>query len=328
MEINVNTTVQEIVDMTAFKPMRNAFVGAAGDWMNVISGKWTIEEITSKCPTWHYGDILLGIQRLAEVAETGHEYVFDIYSEEEIKDDPALSQVKLIYHPAKHRTFDTYALLFSGGGYGAVCTLVESMPVAARLNELGITAFSLNYRTASKDNAKDGLMPKPVDDVARAIRFIEEHFGISAGSLIIGGFSAGGHLAALWGTRYAEYGLPKPKMLMLDYPLISLENFPEPVKHMFAAGLLGEKWQEEDALTMAVDRFVTEDFPKTYLVTALDDTTVPTKDSQDLEAALVEHNVPHLFERVANGGHGFGLGSVTDAAGWVDRAIGYMEEMA
>ena len=328
MEINVNTTVQEIVDMPTFKPMRNAFVGAAGDWMTVIPGDTTIMQITQKSPTWHYGDILLGVQRLAEVADTGEEYVFDLYSEEEIKDDPALSQVKLIYHPAKHRTFNTYALLLSGGGYGAVCTLVESMPVAARLNELGMTAFSLNYRTSSKETVAAGLMPKPVDDVARAIRFIQKHFDISAEALIVGGFSAGGHLAALWGTRYAEYDLPKPKMLMLDYPLISLENFPEPVKHMFAAGLLGEKWREEDTITMAVDRFVTENFPKTYLVTALDDTTVPAKDSQDLEAALVEHNVPHLFERVAHGGHGFGLGSVTNAAGWVDRAIEYMEETA
>lgn len=326
MEITKHATLKEIREMPEFAPMHDAFVGAAVDWLSENGEDCTIEGLTQRYPTWYYGDILLGLERLGKVAESGAQYVFDIYSKEEIEQDPALGRVKLVCHPVKEQTSQVYALLLSGGAYGAVCTMVESMPVAARLNDLGISAFSLNYRTASAETAQQGLMPKPLEDVARAIRFLESNFGVDPSQLIVGGFSAGGHLAAMWGTRYASYGFPKPKMLMLDYPLITMENFPEPVQAMYGAGLLGPKWDKTRLLTMSAHRFVSPQFPKTYLVMALDDDTVPTKDSYDLEEALIRENIPHLIERVEHGGHGFGLGSVSDAAGWVDRAIKYMGE--
>ncbi len=110
------------------------------------------------------------------------------------------------------------------------------MPVAARLNELGITAFSLNYHTSAPAYAETGLMPLPVEDVARAIRFIEDHFGFPSHRIAVGGFSAGGHLAGMWGAHYRDYGLLKPPALLLDYPLVSLENVSPPAKELFAAG--------------------------------------------------------------------------------------------
>ncbi len=325
MFITEKTTMKELSEYAAFAPMRRAFVGSTGDWRNVFHDDWTFEDITRNSPTWYYGDILNGVKRLQQIAESGLEYVYSLYSQEECQADPALKEVRLIYHPAENRTSETCVLLLSGGGYGAVCTLAESMPVAARLNELGITAFSLNYRTASKDNAKCGLMPKPLEDVARAIRFIQERFSVAAEHLAVGGFSAGGHLAGLWGAKCVEYGLSQPPMLLLDYPLVSLENFPEPVKAMFASGLLGENWKEQAVLDMSVHRLVGKEYPKTYIVTALDDDVVMSKDSCDLETALKEHAIPYVVERVKHGGHGFGLGTMTDAAGWVDRAVAFME---
>lgn len=328
MEITEKTTMKELAELPAFAPMKNAFVGTPGDWRNVFKDEWTFEDITKNSPTWYYGDIVYGVKRLYEVAESGEEYVFSLYSEEEIEADPAKRQVRLIYHPAEAPRTDLCALLLSGGGYGAVCTLAESMPVAARLNDLGVTAFSLNYRTATEESMKVGLIPKPLEDVARAIRFMKERFSIDPDKLIVGGFSAGGHLAGLWGAKYAEYGLNKPLMLMLDYPLVTYENYPEGIANMLAGGLLGAAalQDREKMQTMSVHRLVTGDFPKTYIVTALDDDTVPAQDSRDLEEALCQENIPHLVERVEHGGHGFGLGSVTQAAGWVDRALAFAKE--
>ena len=77
---------------------------------------------------------------------------------------------------------------------------------------------------------------------------------------------------------------------------------------------------------MSVHRHLTDAFPKTYLIAAADDDTVPIQDSYDLESALKQHGIPHFIERPAHGGHGFGLGSVTDAAGWVERAISFFQE--
>ena len=36
----------------------------------------------------------------------------------------------LIYLPADKKKYDFYAILMAGGGYGAVCTMVEALPVA------------------------------------------------------------------------------------------------------------------------------------------------------------------------------------------------------
>ena len=328
MEFTAKTTMKELGETPEFAPMRNAFVGTTGDWRNVFKDEWTFEDITKNSPTWYYGDILFGVRRLYEVAKSGKDYVIPLYSEAEMEADPARRKVRLICHPAPSPLSDRYALLLSGGGYSAVCTLAESMPVAARLNELGITAFSLNYQTATEAHMVTGLMPKPLEDVAKAVGLLEDRFHIDTEKLIVGGFSAGGHLAGLWGAHYADYGCKKPSMLMLDYPLITYENYPEGIGSMLLAGLLGQGALQdaEKAHTMSVHRLVTEAFPKTYVVTALDDNTVPPQDSRDLEQALQKAGVPHLVERVASGGHGFGLGSVTPAAGWVDRAIAFAEE--
>lgn len=76
----------------------------------------------------------------------------------------------------------------------------EAFPVAARLSEMGMPVFCLNYRVAGKEP----LFPKPMEDLSAAYRFLKDHedqFDIDARHYAVGGFSAGGHLAACWGLR-------------------------------------------------------------------------------------------------------------------------------
>jgi hypothetical protein len=54
----------------------------------------------------------------------------------------------------------------AGGGYMGVCSAVEGYPVAARFNDLGYDVFLLTYRVSEKK-----IMPKPVDDLAAALKF-------------------------------------------------------------------------------------------------------------------------------------------------------------
>ena len=54
--------------------------------------------------------------------------------------------------------------------------------------------------------------------------------GANGERYIVCGFSAGGNLTALWGTKnhgYAAYGLPKPEALFPIYPVTDLHLFPE-----------------------------------------------------------------------------------------------------
>jgi len=333
MKITKDTKLKEIHHAAEFSQVRGQLISGGLDIFSGESGELTLEELQQKHPTWDHGDMIYGLERLQAISRTGGQVVYPVYTDEEVKKDPHLAQVQLIHLPADQKRTDYYAILLAGGAYGAVCTMVESLPVAARLNELGVTCFCLNYRTAVQESFMSGLMPKPLDDLAAAWRFIKAHqeaFGVIAENYIVGGFSAGGHTAALWGTEhlgFRKYGLPVPMMLPLGYPLITLQNLnPGPVTDHIKRGLFGAGYTDEDVRRYAVDLHVDAAYPKVYLVQSLDDDTVPAKDSDDFGTALQSAGIPFRMERPASGGHGFGLGSATPANGWVERAMAFLTE--
>lgn len=246
-------------------------------------------------------------------------------------DDPRLSSVKLTWLPAREKKHDTFFILLAGGAYGAVCTMVESLPAAAKLNELGYSCFCLNYRTAVPESFARGLMPQPLDDLAAAWRYIRGHadeFGVDPQDYAVSGFSAGGHTASLWGTTQLgarAYGLPQPKCLILGYPLITMENVPEgPVKNYMCAGMFGAGFTQKDIRRYDASRHIDAGYPPVFLVRALDDPTVSKKDGDGMKMALGEKC--RIFE-AKTGGHGFGLGSATPLCGWVEAAAHWMEEL-
>ena len=176
-------------------------------------------------------------------------------------------------------------------------------------------------------------MPKPIDDLAAAWNYIKTHekmFGVQAECYIAGGFSAGGHLAAMWGTEHRgarHYGIPNPKLLLLDYPLISLKNMQGPAAAMIRTGLLGAIFSKEKLSEYCVNEHVDALYPSAYLCLAADDTTVPPQDALDMEEALKRASVSYQVERVSSGGHGYGLGTATPANGWVERAISFWRNL-
>lgn len=321
MEFRKEMTLAEILNQPCFAQMDGQFISSAiGDWFQE-KRQFTLGQLQKQNPTWNCKDIIYGLNRLQEVGMGGNQYVY-----------PVRDGVHLIHLPAKVKKFETYAILNAGGAYGAVCTMVESLPVAAKLNELGIDCFCLNYRTADESSFQTGLMPKPLDDLAAAWNYIKERerqFGVCAEKYIVGGFSAGGHLSAMWGTPHRgarSYGIPNPAALLLAYPLVGLEHVQGPAAAVICTGMLGTGYPQEKVLEYTVSRHVDGEYPAVYLVQALDDDTVPEQDAKDMEAALMATNVRHQMERAASGGHGFGLGSATPADGWVERAVSFMED--
>ena len=107
-----------------------------------------------------------------------------------------------------------FAVVCPGGGYFMVCSFVEGVPLAKRLNDLGISVFIAYYRVRKK-----ARYPGPQDDLARAVKTILEradHYMVEKEHYSIWGASAGGHLVASFGTDhmgYKHYGLPKPGAL-------------------------------------------------------------------------------------------------------------------
>ncbi len=81
----------------------------------------------------------------------------------------------MLFAPKQYRLDDRFvihdgnrhpvAVVCPGGAYQMVCSYIEGVPVAKKLNALGYSVYIVYYRT--KDKA---LFPAPQDDLARAIR--------------------------------------------------------------------------------------------------------------------------------------------------------------
>ena len=333
MKLNENTTIRDLYQDQELRAMRGNYISSVNDRWIQSSMSCSLRQIHEQHPTWGLDDMLYGLRRLERASRAGHPLVFSVYSKEEITASPDKAQAQMLYLPPLEDQTGRYALLLAGGGFGAVCTLPESLPVATRLNELGYSCFCLNYRTASEESFVHGLLPDPLEDIAAALHMIRENagrFGLDPDRCLLGGFSAGGYLAALWGTDHLgarAYGLPQPELLLLDYPLVSTRNLPSgPLADYVKTGLFGEGYSDTEENRYAVDRHIDSAYPPVYLAAARDDDTVPSKDQVDLKDALERSGVEHCFEIAEHGGHGFGLGSDTELSGWVDRALAWWEK--
>ena len=175
-------------------------------------------------------------------------------------------------------------------------------------------------------------MPKPLDDLAAAWQFIKKHqveFGVEPEDYIVGGFSAVGHTAAMWGTGhlgYRKYDIPSPRLLMLVYPLITMDCIENGLtKDFMLTGMLGADRISETEHDYEVDRHIDASYPIVYLVQSMDDDTVPPESAERMEAALDRAGIVCQIEWLESGGHGFGLGSETSGKGWVERAVEFLE---
>ncbi len=302
-------TIGEIFNLPQIRPLQGQMISAAQPFFSPEDLTLTLSEYQAqKQPTWNAADMAYGLNRLVTLVDRGVEV-----------GHPAGN---LLYLPADERKTDTYAVLLSGGAYGAVCTMAESLPVAASLNELGMDCWCLNYRTATQQSFYKGLLPEPLEDLAHAIRDI----GLPHRPYVVGGFSAGGHVAALWGTAHLgarHYDLPQPKALLLAYPLLTMNNLPDrPMKKYMCTGMFGAAYTQEDIDNYDVNLHLDENYPKSFLVRCQDDTTISSKDGDDFLAGL---KAAHAEALGKTGGHGFGLGSATDVAGWAEKAFAFTE---
>ena len=213
--------------------------------------EYSLEELQKFIPTWKAKAAAKGLQRVAQLAAR-QEVLFDVYPGLEAGDtgsgdDPQKQDVKLWYLPAQGEAKKPFIILNAGGGYTSVCTMIEAFPTAVHFNKMGYHVFCLNYRTGGR-----GVMPKPLDDMAAACRYIfahKEQFGLRGEEYIAGGFSAGGSLTAIWGTEsrgYKHYGVKKPLALFLVYPVVSRERMYLSGSDMFLEIMFGDRAESEE----------------------------------------------------------------------------------
>jgi acetyl esterase/lipase len=299
------------------------------EFLSLSSAGVSIAELCRMFPGWNETAIVKGLQFLSDTADR-QEVLFDVYDKDENELDQEKQDVKVWYFPALETKRETarnkpFIILLAGGGYEQVCTLVEALPSAAHFCRMGYNVFCLNYRVGDKP-----LFPKPLDDLSAAYRMIcskKEDFQIETEEYIVGGYSAGGHLCACWGTEkmgYHSYGLKKPMALFLVYPLLSKKLlYREGLENMLQCVFrTPEEAREEDVID-----HITENYPPTFLVHCAEDLIVPVANSIKMKETLDAYRIPAEMEIGINGKHGFGDGADTDVAGWPERAISFVEKL-
>lgn len=293
----------------------------------------TFAEMNKDQPTWNVDSMIRGMERLREAAKE-RKVMYDVYTEQECGDDPEKRDIKLFFLPSKVQPSDKpFIICVAGGAYTCVCSIVESFPTAARFNELGYNVFVFNYRVG---NGTKPVLPAPEEDLAAAVKYIlanKSEFGLINEEYVVNGYSAGGSVTTIFGTErngWAKYGCPRPKALFPIYPAISTapEFMEEPGMRAWFMGIMfGPKFDPEYAKSFDVPECMTDSYPPCFITQAKDDPAVSVKQSYALEKLLKERGIPVRAEIIEEGGHGWGDGSGTDAAGWPDRAIRFLESL-
>ena len=221
-----------------------------------------------------------------------------------------------IFDPQPGHENGSAVVIFPGGAYAHLATNLEGRQIANWFNARGFKAFVLRYRLSSEGY----LLPVPLLDARRAIQTVRARaldYRIDPNRVVVIGFSAGGHLAALAATQpvegNAEASDPiervssRPDFLVLGYPWIGAIS--SDTSHLSYCKQF-DVMDQCEALRNAYspDLFVSAKTPPTFWYHTFDDQTVPLEQGLRFYEALVKAGVPSEAHIFAHGPHGTGLG--------------------
>lgn len=218
-----------------------------------------------------------------------------------------ITQPTLAVYTPKENANGAAVLILPGGAFGRVVTNKEGSEIAEWLNEQGITAFVLSYRTIGSEATKEekgNAWKKPVQDAQRSLSLIRsraDEWTLNKDKIGIMGFSAGGQAAArvicmdemrtYEATDAADQETIRPDFSLLVYPWNLTEGK--------EARLLPE-------LT------VPNECRPVFLVHTHDD-GASSLSSAMFYVALRQQNIPAELHVFSNGGHGYGIRPVADS---------------
>ncbi len=193
-----------------------------------------------------------------------------------------------------------FVVICPGGGYVHITIDSEGYEVAKWLNERGVAAGVLTYRTPNTHG------DATINDVLRAVELTREmaaEWKVDPAKVGVMGFSAGGHLASMAVTKYNS---PKnrPDFGILVYPVITMDL--AQTHGGSRMNLLGEV-SDEVANGYSAELLVDENTPTCFLAHCDDDRAVPPYNSISFYAALKRAGVKGELHVYPKGGHGWGF---------------------
>jgi acetyl esterase/lipase len=208
----------------------------------------------------------------------------------------------------------TAVIIAPGGGYVDMAGVLEGTEPASWFTTRGITVFVLQYRVG-----RDALLPTPLLDGARAVRFVRAHaadFHVDPNRIGMLGFSAGGHLAAMTAVQATpgeadstdpiERASSRPDFLILAYPWLEGTQL-MPNGHSPYCDLITQEahvpCHPRSYVRFTPRSLVTRVSPPTFIYLTTDDDQVPPEGSLRFYEALWKQHVPVEMHIFAHGHH-------------------------
>ena len=230
-------------------------------------------------------DVVSALNHMIDEVNSGKTVFYDFYTDEQKRQDPGKRFTGLFFYRGSPGA--PYAIVCPGGGFSYVGSLHEGFPLAQRISELGFNAFVIRYRIGSERHA--------TEDLAAAITYVfrnAETLMVGTASYSAWGGSAGARMAgniALNGVAaYGGENIPKPAVAVIAYTGQST-------------------WSK--------------DFSPSFITVAANDGIAYVNTVEARVENLRNAGVDVEYRRYESAGHGFGLGTGTDAAGWLDLAV-------
>lgn len=246
---------------------------------------------------------------------------------------PALAGDRLrAYLPAEPA--ETAVIVCPGGSYFWLDRPTEGDSVGRSLQQAGIAAYVLDYRTGgivpfithSRLLFSGHQHPMPLSDVQEALRRVRQLNRYKRVGVM--GFSAGGHLA-LSAAAFGR-GELRPDFVAACYPVVTMSA---PCVHKRSRrGLLGEwrKYSRSLRDSLSMEQRVDSHYPPVFLMNCKDDPVVDYRNSVLMDSALTSHGVPHLYRQYPTGGHGFGTTwrkTTQEAAAWFGEFLDWLKQL-
>lgn len=209
----------------------------------------------------------------------------------------------IVYKPQiKSETTIPAVLICPGGGYAGLSMAYEGHEIAKWMASQGIVGVILKYRLPNQNKEV------PFEDACKAIEMIKEHaseWNIDTSKIGVAGFSAGGHLAAVLSTYYADNDFcQRPAFTILFYPVTTLETV---TKGGTRNNLMGLEPSGSDVFAYSAEKQVSAQTPPAIIFTADDDGSVPSTFSTSYYNALKDYDIAASLYIFPKGGHGWGL---------------------
>lgn len=206
-------------------------------------------------------------------------------------------------------------VVLPGGGY-MYCSEREGEPVALSLFTRGFHTVVLNYHCGEESE-----YPLPLVDLAKGIRYLKEHreeLLLDGDRIALLGFSAGGHLAALYASLWFREEFQEAlgmkgedlavQALLCGYPVANLRSFCRRVgsdPEMPELGRMITSYDEKkDPMAL-----IHKEMPPTFIFATGEDKIIPEEETLAYARALAREGVDleyHLFSR---GPHGLATGN-------------------